>query len=326
MEKLFKHTNAYKTLELYASRGELRHAYLLLFPDPAYLRNALKIFAPLFFENDFPSSADRERVSSLIQKEAFADCLFFPEEGKKFTVEKAETAEEECFLRPVEGKTKLFVIGDFSDSTKEAQNKMLKMLEEPPDGVSFLLGATNRFSVLSTVLSRVEKIEIPPFSDDEISNFLLRTVSSLSADDAALCAKASGGIPGKAVELVSGGYFRLITQAARSLCFCSSASLPYLVREYGATKYPKELLSALGNLFFDALKRKIAEERGEISNFNSSNDNESVKRLASLYEKGKLLKVLNFISAAEKQLFFNGSFPQILEILVGKMIAGRKQI
>ena len=326
MERLLKQTNAYKTQELYASRGELRHAYLLLFPDAANLRDALKIFAPLFFEQDFASSADFERVSSLIQKEAFSDCLFFPEAGKKFTVENAEAVEEECFLRPVEGKTKLFVIGDFSEATREAQNKMLKMLEEPPEGVSFLLGATSRFSVLPTVLSRVEKIEIPPFSDEQIASYLLRAVPSLSASDAELCAKSSGGIPGKAAELATGGEFRQITQAAWSLCFSTHASLPYLIREYGATKYPKELLAVLSNIYFDVLRRKIAEERGLLDSFRPTCDGENVKRLSSLYYKGTILRALNYLSQAEKQLYFNGSFPQILEITVGRILAGRKKI
>ena len=326
MERLLKHTNAYKTQELYASRGELRHACLLLLPDSASLRAALKIFAPLFFENEITSAAERERICSLIKKESYADCLFFPEEGKKFSVESAEAVEEECFLRPVEGKTKLFVIGDFSEATREAQNKMLKMLEEPPEGVNFLLGASSPFSVLPTVLSRVEKIEIPPFSEEEIAAYLLRNVQNLSEADASLCAKSSGGVPGKAFELASGGYFRQLTQAAWALCFCSASSMPYLVREYGSTKYPKELLSVLKNIYFDALRRKIAEDRGLLPKFSVACDNENVKKLASFYDKGGLLKALNALTDGEKQLYFNGSFPQILEIAIGKILAERKTV
>ena len=231
--------------------------------------------------------------------------------------------EEECILRPVEGETKLFVIGDFSEATKEAQNKMLKMLEEPPEGVSFLLGATSSFSVLPTVLSRVEKIEIPPFSESEITAYLLRNVPSLTERDAALCAKSSGGIPGKALELASGGYFKELTQAAWNLCFSTPASLPYLVREYGATKYPKELLSLLKIIYFDALKLKIAKERN-LTFPGSVSDNENVIKLAGQYRKGELLKALNVLSDGERQLYFNGSFAQILEISLSKILAGNR--
>ena len=150
MERLIRHTNAYKTQRLYASQGKLRHAYFLLFPDSGSLREVLKIFATLFFERNAKTETDRARVESLIKKESYADCIFYPEAGKKFSVADAEAVEEECILRPVEGETKLFVIGDFSEATKEAQNKMLKMLEEPPEGVSFLLGATSSFSFSSS--------------------------------------------------------------------------------------------------------------------------------------------------------------------------------
>lgn len=323
MERLIRHTNAYKTQRLYASQGKLRHAYFLLFPDSGSLREVLKIFATLFFERNAKTETDRARVESLIKKESYADCIFYPEAGKKFSVADAEAVEEECILRPVEGETKLFVIGDFSEATKEAQNKMLKMLEEPPEGVSFLLGATSSFSVLPTVLSRVEKIEFPSFSESEITAYLLRNVPSLSERDAALCAKSSGGIPGKALELASGGYFKELTQAAWNLCFSTPASLPYLVREYGATKYPKELLSLLKIIYFDALKLKIAKER----NFTfpgSVSDNENVIKLAGQYPKGELLKALNVLSDGERQLYFNGSFAQILEISLSKILAGNR--
>ena len=282
MERLIRHTNAYKTQRLYASQGKLRHAYFLLFPDSGSLREVLKIFATLFFERNAKTETDRARVESLIKKESYADCIFYPEAGKKFSVADAE-----------------------------------------PEGVSFLLGATSSFSVLPTVLSRVEKIEIPAFSESEITAYLLRNVPSLSERDAALCAKSSGGIPGKALELASGGYFKELTQAAWNLCFSTPASLPYLVREYGATKYPKELLSLLKIIYFDALKLKIAKERN-LTFPGSVSDNENVIKLAGQYRKGELLKALNVLSDGERQLYFNGSFAQILEISLSKIFAGNR--
>lgn len=76
-------------------------------------------------------------------------------------MEDAERILEESALKPVEGNKKLFVAGDFAEATTQAQNKLLKLLEEPPEGVYFLLGATVSFSVLPTILSRTEKLEIP---------------------------------------------------------------------------------------------------------------------------------------------------------------------
>ena len=335
MKTLLQQTTAYKVLS--AAKGRLRHAYLLLFPDGKNLRFALKTFAPLFFdESVFPSScsqaelsAAQERVAALIEKEAFADCLFFPEEGKKFSVENAEAVAEECTLRPVECARKLFVIGDFSQATKEAQNKLLKLLEEPPEGVCFLLGATSQFTVLPTVLSRVEKAELPPFSAEEIARYLLRNVPGISSGEAALCAKSSGGVAGKAWDLATGGYFHDLLQATRALCFASPSALPALIRQYGETKYKKELLSLLKLAFFDALMLK-AEQNGLKKPASARQRDlaagtlpaDDVFRLAKAYSFGGLIKAQEILTEAEKQLYFNGVFPQILEVALCRIQQG----
>ena len=326
MKTLLQQTTAYKFLS--ARKGCLRHAYLLLFSDGKNLRAALKTFAPLFFdESVFLSSTQAEtaaktaRAAALIERETFADCLFFPEDGKKFTVENAEEVIEECTLRPVECSRKLFVIGDFSQATKEAQNKLLKVLEEPPENVCFLLGATSQFSVLPTVLSRVEKAEIPPFSEENIERYLMRSVEGISKEAAAPCAKLSGGIPGKAFDLATGNYLHDLLQAAKELCFASSAALPVLVKQYGETKYKKELLSLLKIVFFDALLLKTNqnganqpsgfETKARLSGMIGQTDLSSIAKSFSL---GGLLKAQQILSDAEKQLYFNGVFPQILEV------------
>ncbi|MGN1053404.1 MAG: hypothetical protein ACI4SH_08470 [Candidatus Scatosoma sp.] len=338
MKTLLQQTTAYKVLS--AAKGRLHHAYLLLFADGKNLRFALKTFAPLFFDESILSlsaatapekEAAKKRVASLIEKEAFADCLFFPEEGKKFSVENAEAVAEECTLRPVECARKLFVIGDFSEATKEAQNKLLKLLEEPPEGVCFLLGATSQFSVLPTVLSRVEKAEIPPFSNAEIERYLLRNAEGISNEEAALCAKSCGGVAGKALDLATGGYFHDLLQAARALCSASPSALPALIRQYGDTKYKKELLSLLKILFFDALILKAEQNGLKMPSSDCCRKTESAVEtspsdscnLAKAYTFGGLIKAQEILTEAEKQLYFNGVFPQILEVALRRIQNGK---
>lgn len=329
MKTLLQQTTAYKFLS--ERKGRLRHAYLLLFPDAKNLRAALKTFAPLFFdESVFSASSPAEtrakqaRVAALIERESFADCLFLPEEGKKFSVENAETVIEECTLRPVECSRKLFVVGDFSQATKEAQNKLLKVLEEPPESVCFLLGATSQFSVLPTVLSRVEKAEIPPFSDTEIEGYLMRNAEGITQENAALCAGLSGGVPGKAFDLATGGGFQDLLQAAKTLCFASSPALPALVRQWGETRYKKELLSLLKIVFFDALIFKTkgdgAKSRNPVAQKTQTPLSPAdLSALASGFSVAGLFKAQQILSDAEKQLYFNGVFPQILEVALIKI-------
>ena len=158
MRRLLQSTRSYALLKAEKEENRLNHAYLLIFDDARNLKTALKEFAKIFFNEEGNPFAS-ERIFELIDAETFSDCLFFPAEGKKFSVEDAEKITEESALKPVEGNRKLFVVGDFAEATVQAQNKLLKLLEEPPAGVCFLLGATVTFPVLPTVLSRAEKLE-----------------------------------------------------------------------------------------------------------------------------------------------------------------------
>lgn len=185
MRQLLQSTHACTLLKAERTEGRLNHAYLLIFDDARNLKTALKEFSKIFFGAD-GEGADAERISRLIDEENFSDCMFFPESGKKFSVEDAERILEESALKPVEGNKKLFVAGDFAEATTQAQNKLLKLLEEPPEGVYFLLGATVSFSVLPTILSRTEKLEIPPFTQKEVTACLNRLYPGKESETGAL--------------------------------------------------------------------------------------------------------------------------------------------
>ena len=176
MQALLKETNAYRLLQAEAENGQLSHAYLLDFCDSRNLRLALKTFAKLFFDcaNGEENAPAKRRISQLIDEENFSDCLFFPSDGKKLTVEDAEKIQEESTLSPVEGNKKLFILCDFAEANMQTQNKLLKLLEEPPQGVMFLLGATTVFPVLQTVRSRVKSLAILPFETLQVEACLKR--------------------------------------------------------------------------------------------------------------------------------------------------------
>mgnify|MGYP003393902583 FL=1 len=63
--------------------------------------------------------------------------------------------------RASDPENKLFILIRFESITPEAQNVLLKMLEEPPLGTVFILGTNNSGLLLSTLLSRLEKLVLP---------------------------------------------------------------------------------------------------------------------------------------------------------------------
>ena len=313
MEGLFKTTQAYRLIEEECVRGYCSHAYLLLCDDGKNLRKILKIFAKLFF-----TEGDKERIGKLIDAENFADCLFYPRENKKLTVEDAESIREESMLSPVEGRRKLFVLSDFAEANPQTQNKLLKLLEEPPEGVHFLLGATSAFPVLPTVRSRTKKVEILPFQVEETVACMRRMYQDrYDTDTLTLCSAASGGVLGEAQSMLEGGYYRTLLGQAFGLVLAEAHHVPQAVQAVGETKRKKELLALLRIIFRDATLLKMGGVYAKKVFLSAEKDR--LIDVASKYTKSQLLYAQEVISDAEQEIQFNAIFGQCLEVCLAKI-------
>ena len=236
MKQLICGTTAYRTFSNDAAGGRLSHAYMLHFNDVKNLRDALKIFALRFF-------GLTEENGRRILNESFSDCRIFPEEGKKLTAD--AVAALEC-------DRKLYIISGFEQATPLLQNKLLKTLEEPPQGVHFLLGVTSPAPVLDTVKSRVKTLVVPPFTEEQIYAALRRKDATNPLNRAA--AESCGGIFGAAENMVKGGWFAEIAEAAREICAVrDAAAAGRAAVKYGDTKYKNELLAQMGLNYRNAL-------------------------------------------------------------------------
>ena len=320
MQTLIKTTQAYRLFKAERDQNRFSHAYLVLMDDSRNLRATLKAFAKLVFRCDEPTSEQEKTLAKRIDEENFTDCLFFPDDGEKFVVDDAERLTEECALKPVEGDKKLFVVSDFADANAASQNKLLKLLEEPPEGVIFLLGATSVYPVLSTVLSRVSKLEILPFSEKQVVSALSRSYenSAYAKTEFELCAAASGGSVGAAQNMLEGGEYKALVDDAFALCLCTGATLPPLVKKIGETKRKKELLFLLRLVYRDALLIQTQPNKEDALSLRSKYA--SLNAVAEKYETSALLFAQQELSKAERELFFNAYFPQCLEVLISNIL------
>lgn len=332
MQTLFRTTKAYNLLKTECRENRFAHAYLLLLNDSKNLRFALKTFAKLLFDcedetfggENTTETRKKRRVRDLIDADGFSDCLFFPSDGKKLTVEDAEKIREESMLNPVEGDKKVFLLGDFAEANVQTQNKLLKLLEEPPTGVVFLLGATTAFPILPTVLSRTKKLEILPFPDDDIAECLQRIYrNAYDAKTYALCAATAGGNLGEAQNILEGGYYRELSFNAFSLAKSTPSNLPVVVKNIGETKYPKELLNLLRLIYRDLLLLKTNNDRNGAKLLLKS-EYATLRALAEEYTVSALFYAQEALSEAEKQLKFNTVFSQCIELCIANIQAKNK--
>lgn len=260
MEQLIYGTAAYKIFSGDATSDRLSHAYMLYYPDGDNLRAALKLFALKFF-----GAAKDGRDGRLILSEGLPDLKVYPLPDKKLTAESAAAIVEDAALRPLEKDRKLYIISEFQSASPIFQNKLLKVLEEPPAGVYFILGATTLAPVLDTVKSRVKLLEIPPFTPAEIYAALQRISDNPQNRQAA---EACGGILGEARNMLSGDWYAQVERAAEDICAAATVEKAAgAAFRYGDFKYKGELLAQMQRKYFAELK-KYADDpdyRGALS-------------------------------------------------------------
>jgi DNA polymerase-3 subunit delta' len=91
------------------------------------------------------------------------------------------------------------IIRSAEEMTDQAQNALLKTLEQPPSNVIIILTVTNISAVLSTILSRCQIINVPTMPQKNIEKLLSKL--GVQAQQAAVAARIAQGLPNKAIEV-----------------------------------------------------------------------------------------------------------------------------
>lgn len=94
------------------------------------------------------------------------DVLYF-KAGEKLGIAEARKIKEHFLLKPYSEKGRSVIVEDASKMTDEAQNALLKTIEELPQDAVFILGSTSDANLLPTILSRCQ-IEYLTASKTEI--------------------------------------------------------------------------------------------------------------------------------------------------------------
>ena len=123
----------------------------------------------------------------------------------------------ELALLPVEGGARVEIVEQAHRMNEDAQNALLKMLEEPPSGVTIILCADDEDCLLPTVRSRCGRVRLGPVSGREIERWL-GELGAADAPSAARFARLASGAPGLALAYARAPEAaRLRGEAARGL-------------------------------------------------------------------------------------------------------------
>lgn len=144
------------------------------------------------------------------------------EMGKNAAIGVEESREilKRLTLKSYSGKYKIMIIWLPERMNAQAANKLLKLLEEPPEKTLFFLLSDSAENILPTILSRTQILRIPGLGVDEVSDYLANTFKV----DEAVARSAAGlshGNMAEAIEIIQGAksqhiYFDLFVKMMRA--------------------------------------------------------------------------------------------------------------
>lgn len=127
------------------------------------------------------------------------DYYVINEEGESIKIDTIRSIIEKAYEKPILSDKKVYIINDFDKMTKEAQNCLLKTLEEPPEFVVIILISSNENIILNTIKSRCMTIKFHNIDDTQLLEYAQKTLGYDNISENLL--KSFDGSIGKAIKL-----------------------------------------------------------------------------------------------------------------------------
>lgn len=181
------------------------HSYLFIGTDGIGKKLIAKEFSKLLLCTDVSKKElDKgycDKCKSCIEFSSNNNPDFFMIEpdGNSIKIEQIREMQRKIIEEPIISTKKVYIIDDSDKMTKEAQNALLKTLEEPPNFVVIILIGSNENNFLTTIKSRCNIIKFNNISDEEITKYLEKKYQLTNLEDSMI--KAFGGSIGKAEVL-----------------------------------------------------------------------------------------------------------------------------
>lgn len=161
---------AQETLAAFVNGGRFPHALLLEGPEGSGRRTfAREIAAALFCRGEHKPCGSCNQCRKVLERN-HPDVEYYGGDGSRrsFHIDTIRQLRQNAWLLPGEAPCRVCVLCGAENMTDQAQNALLKILEEPPEHTVFILTAENRAMLLPTILSRVQTIRLEPLTPAEI--------------------------------------------------------------------------------------------------------------------------------------------------------------
>lgn len=198
----------------------------------------------------------------------------------------------DAYIKPNEAPSRVFMLLNCDKMLQPAQNAFLKVLEEPPENVMFILTVTSANMLLETVRSRSRIYSLYPAEIDEAAAYLQTLFPDKPFDEIYKAASKSGGNIGQASYLISSGgeeSRQLAEKIMRSVVSGTEYDLLLLTNEITKDR-----------IFAAAVLDNMLEISSECmrSSLGLKTDSDAASEITSKMTKKRLLAITEVISKA----------------------------
>src|SRR5574344_311520 len=199
-EKLVGNKEIKETLKKQINNKQISHSYMFVGTEGIGKELFAKEFAKAILclsEKKYCNECDS---CNKYNGENHPDFCEIKANGNYIRISQIREMEEDIYQKPIISSKKVFIINDADKMTEEAQNSLLKTLEEPPEYIVIILIVANENSLLNTIKSRCIKIPFSNITEKELTEYII--INKLADNFNKNIIDACNGSIGKAEKII----------------------------------------------------------------------------------------------------------------------------
>lgn len=259
----------------------------------------------------------RELAKILLEMEHLSnspDYIEIKPDGNSIKIAQIRKIQSDILVKPYKSY-KIYVFDEAQKMTVEAQNALLKTLEEPPKYAIIILITNNKEALLDTIKSRCEIIKFTPIPLRDISNYLITT--GVDEKRASLLANFSRGSMQKSIELSNSEDFYMMREEIQKYVqtFLSGNLIEIMDIQNSIEKYKDQIISVLDlmiNYFRDIMMAKENIDKSMIINLDKLT---FIKNMSRKITYSQLSKIIGIIEDTKDKLRSNCNFNISIQVM-----------
>ena len=291
-------------------KNTLSHAHLIAGEDGVGKGKLANILAK-FILNGY---LDREYV----------DIINYSSEKSSFGVDDVRDIIEEVYKKPFEKDKKVIIIHEGNKLTIQAQNALLKTIEEPPKGVYIIILFESLELILDTIKSRCEIYKLKPLTKSELYEYIKIKKFNYDENEIKSAIAFSEGVPGRIDRYFNDDKLRELRNniviLIKNLNKNDLEAILQQEESFSNLKNDKEeVLNIFGLFIRDILINKEIENEEFIIN---SDKLEDIKELTKEMSFKKLNNMIKTIEEARRNIKSNVSWGMMLRVMLMGFMEG----